>query len=136
MTGAKYSGKTPYGESITPVRRSCSHKRELNEEEDRKAARTKLSLAAQGREEDGMKKIVQKAIIKVIQRQKVEFYCDTCGEKLSGVKRKVTYFQQGELKDKHACYDKPCCPFSEPKGYHKEWNPKGQYYEWRKDKND
>jgi len=57
--------------------------------------------------------------------------CDTCGNVFAKGERKVTY-QDGTGTTKYACYDKPCSPFSNPKGYENVWNNKTQNYEWKK----
>lgn len=56
-----------------------------------------------------------------------QYTCDTCSHVFKKGERKVTY--NG---NRHACYDKPCSPFSHPKGYERVWNVKEQAYVWEK----
>jgi len=59
-----------------------------------------------------MRKIVQKAVIKVIRPQKVEYYCDKCEARLDGSNPKQTYYSMDGSGEKHVCKRKSeCNPF-------------------------
>ena len=73
---------------------------------------------------------IQKAITKVIQPAIYEYVCDGCGHVFKKGERKVTYYSH--VGKQHACYDKPCSPFSRPKGYESVWDSIEGNYVWRK----
>jgi ribosomal protein S17E len=52
-----------------------------------------------------MKKVIQKAIIKTIQRPIVEYYCDKCKKKFEKGERKYTWYLPGHVE---AHYHKEC----------------------------
>lgn len=57
-----------------------------------------------------MKKVIQKGIIKVIQPQIVEYYCDKCNKR-TGIKgniKQIVYTPKG---DEHYCKKTSCNPF-------------------------
>lgn len=59
-----------------------------------------------------------------------QYSCDTCGYIFQKGERKVTYHDSKEQGTKHACYNKPCSPFSNPKGYERVWSTEQQAYIW------
>ena len=57
------------------------------------------------------------------------YVCDTCGHVFKKGERKVT--QYGKNGAEHACYTRPCSPFSKPKGYESVWSAEEQQYVWK-----
>jgi hypothetical protein len=58
-----------------------------------------------------MKKIIQKAKIKVIRPQIVEYYCDHCGKRCGtrqNPKEKWVVTEKGNSKEKHYCKKSQC----------------------------
>lgn len=58
-----------------------------------------------------------------------EYSCDGCGYVFKKGERKVT--QIGHEGKEYACYDKPCSPFSKPKGYVWVFDIEKQGYVWK-----
>jgi len=56
-----------------------------------------------------MKKIIQKKIIKIIQPEVAEYYCDVCGKKIEMPDKKTTYYDGTLKRTAHACL-KTCNP--------------------------
>lgn len=48
-----------------------------------------------------MRKVIQKRIVKVIQSEIVEYYCDFCGKKFDKGERKETWYSVGGEKHYH-----------------------------------
>lgn len=59
-----------------------------------------------------------------------KYTCDTCGYEFKKGERKVSYYStKGK---QHACYNKPCSPFSNPKDHEYIWSIEKQSYVWEK----
>ena len=58
------------------------------------------------------------------------YVCDNCGYVIGNGERKITYIR-GCVK--HACYTRPCSPFSKPKGWKMAWSTTERQYVWEKE---
>jgi len=63
-----------------------------------------------------VKKVIQKRVVRVVQPEIVEYYCDRCGKRC-GIKgnRKTTWhpMRNPPMPDKHYC-EKTCHPYDHP----------------------
>jgi len=55
-----------------------------------------------------MRKVIQKRIVKVIQSEVVEYYCDYCGKKFGKGEKKETWYDCSVAKAVAKHYHKPC----------------------------
>jgi len=76
------------------------------------------------------KEVTAYKVVQVRVPASYKYTCDTCGYEFKKGERKVTYHNgKGKM---HACYKRPCSPFSEPDGYERVWDASTRDYEWVK----